>query len=69
VAKVVIVNAIIKSFASRDHSHDWEDSFVSLEKFVEIADEFDVGIYPEVKHGHATNEVNEVIKSLSNVKC
>ena len=44
-------------FSFRDQSYNWEYGFVTFQEYIDIAKRLGMGIYPEIKHGFATNQI------------
>ncbi len=42
---------------NRDPNYNWKEGFVSFREFLKLANESGVGVFPEIKHGAATNRV------------
>ena len=41
----------------RDPMYNWKFSFVTFQEYMDMARNLGFGIYPEIKHGYATNQI------------
>ena len=51
--------------AYRDPNYDWEFGFITFDEYLAMSKEYGFGIYPEIKHGAATNKVSYIFSALS----
>ena len=47
----------IQSVSYRDKQYDGKETFCTFEEYIDIAKKGGAGIYPEIKHGHFTDQL------------